>query len=214
MDTGPIFTVFDNLISKLRYLNLVELFKCAAVRITPEEAPINVRLRNLRLSVDVYIGLKWLFILLLLFSGISNPLTTLVAWYLAVANLYTYFLLHVWSRDVMTDSHMDVDRVRRRFFNLIQAIFFTLICFAYFYAMPYRSEFAWAGGQPSIIDSLWYSISNSLTSNYVQVVPISNAGVAVSMVQLLMMFAFLTIIIGGSVPQPGGTQEGSDGLQE
>ena len=59
----------------------------------------------------------------------------------------------------------------------------------------------WENGETSILRSVWYSVSNSLTASYGQVAPSSDLGNSVSMIQLLIMFAFLTIIIGGSVPQ-------------
>ena len=83
----------------------------------------------------------------------------------------------------------------------MQAISFSLFGFAYLYYVPYSSEFAWGTEQPVFIYSLWFSISNSLTASYEQVKPITDVGNTIAMMQLLMMFVFLTIIIGGTVPQ-------------
>jgi hypothetical protein len=201
MNNGPIYSGVDEILKYSRYLNLVELFKFVATKLTPTNASQAIKLRYLRTSVDIFIILKWIFILILIYTGANNPLATIITWYLLATNLYTYFYLHTWSSEALTDPYMDIDRIKRRFLNLLLAIFFTLLTFTYLYEFPYSSQFVWACGSSSFIHSFWYSVSNSLTASYNQVVPSSELGNSVSMIQLLIMFAFLTIIIGGSVPQ-------------
>ena len=201
MNNGILYSVFDKFLNGLRYVSIVELFKFIAVKISPKISSRDVILRNLRASVDLFIVLKWLLVIFLILGKVSHSWATVGVWYLVATNLYTYFYFHTWSSDILTDPYMDIDRIKRRFLNLLQAILFTIFAFTYLYAFPYSHEFIWEKGETSILRSVWYSVSNSLTASYNQVAPSSDLGNSVSMIQLLIMFAFLTIIIGGSVPQ-------------
>ena len=138
---------------------------------------------------------------------ISNPLSAFVVWYLSLTNLYTYFYYHIWSSEILSDVHFGIDRIKRRFTTLTLAVSYTIFGFAYLYAIPYSDEFTWSNDTPTFLKSLWFSVSNSLTASYDQVKPITDLGSSISMIQLLMMFIFLTIIIGGSIPQPKLTEE-------
>jgi len=200
MEKGPIYKSIDYILSGLVYINLVELFKFLSQKLSSKTASLTNKRRNLRISVDLFILIKWIFIGLLVFSNKAYPITTIIAWYLIFTNLYTYFFYHTWSTDILKDKFFDIDRIKRRFLNLFLAIFFTIFTFAYLYFVPYSNEFYWESSA-TFLHSFWYSVSNSLTASYSQVFPLSDLGNSISMIQLLIMFLFLTIIIGGSVPQ-------------
>lgn len=204
---GHLYPFADKFLNLLKYLNLVEGFKYVGGKLTSKNSPVETKIKHSRISVDLFIVLKWLFVVYLWAFGIKNFWVVLIIWYLLITNLYTYFYYHTWASEVLNDIHFDTDRIKRRFFNLLLSISYSIFGFAYLYSNPYSSEFSWGNGSPTFIHSLWFSISNSLTAGYDQVKPVTDFGYTVSMIQLLMMFVFLTIIIGGSVPQINSTKK-------
>lgn len=198
---GYIYPILNKCLNFLRYLSLVEGFKYIG-KIFAEQGDAQKSINYARFSVDIFITLKWVFIVILLAIKVNNALLVSIVWYLLVTNIYTYFYYHTWSSEILSDSYFDADRIKRRFTTLSLAISYTIFGFAYLYRVPYSNDFSWNNNMPTFFQSLWFSISNSLTANYDQVKPITNFGYSVSMIQLLMMFVFLTIIIGGTIPQP------------
>jgi hypothetical protein len=73
--------------------------------------------------------------------------------------------------------------------------------FDYLYSPPYAKEFSRTNGVPTFFQTLWFSVSISLTASYDQVKLVRNTGYFITMIQLLMMLLFLTIIIGWAIPQ-------------
>lgn len=200
MKTGFIYPAIDKLLNSLRYINLVELFKLvgrAFVRTKRSERSTAYE----RIAVDLFIVAKFVYITALLFTGSNNAITTAIVWYLLATNIYTYFYYHLWSSRVLKDKHFNIDRIKRRFLSLMLAIFYSIFGFAYLYKVPYVTEFSWYCSEPTIIRSLLFSIYNSFAANYDRVKPATDTGFMLTIVQLLMMFVFLTIIISNSIPQ-------------
>jgi len=198
---GFIYPLVNSLMNILKKINLVEGFKYISKLLASKTGSRETQLKYSRIAVDLFITFKWLFIFWILLAGINKIWIVIIVWYLLFTNLYTYFYYHTWSTEILIDVKFNVDRIKRRFTNLIQAISFSLFGFTYLYFIPYSSEFYWVDDQPVFIQSLWFSILNSLTASYEQVKPISNLGNTIANIQLIMMFVFLSIIIGGSVPQ-------------
>lgn len=201
LHSGYFYPLINKSLKSLRVINLVEGFKYVGILIATKSGSRETQIEYSRIAVDLFIILKWLFLLVILLTSINKTWVVVVIWYLLITNLYTYFFYHAWSTEILLDDKFDVDRIKRRFINLIQAISFSLIGFAYLYYVPYSAELDWGSRCPNFIYSLWFSISNSLTASYEQVKPITDVGNTVAMIQLVMMFVFLTIIIGGTVPQ-------------
>jgi hypothetical protein len=201
MNTGFLFQLLNSFLKLLRFINLVELFKFVGRILTPKNSSIETKIKYSRTSVDIFILAKWIFVAVLILLKISNFGFVITVWYLLIANLYTYFYYHIWSSKMLADPHFDITRIKLRFQNLLFAIFFSVFGFAYFYYIPYSAAFDWAGKMPSFVSSLWYSISNSLTASYDQVIPVTDTGNSISMIQLVIMFIFITIIISSSIPQ-------------
>ncbi len=196
---GFLYPAIDWFLDVLKYLCLVEGYKFVGRKLAGKNKELSVSYS--RIAVDLFIASKWLFLMILWVYRVANSLTTLLVWYLLLTNLYSYFYYHTWSSDLFTDKYFDVHRIKRRFNGLILAISYAMFGFAYLYNIPYSNEFEWSGGSPTFFKSLWLSISNSLTAGYDQVRPVTDLGYSLSMIQLLMMFIFLTIIVAGSVPQ-------------
>lgn len=213
MKNGFIYQTINLFLNSLKYFNLVELFKIVAQKLNPDSTNVDFRVMYSRVSTDIFIIFKWLFIITLLLFNLSNFLLTLLVWYLILSNLYTYFYYHIWSEKILTDKYYDINRIKRRFLNLFLSILYSVLCFSYLYYLPYSNEYYWINKKPDIYHSLVYSLSNSFTFNYDLVKPFTDLGYNISLLQLIMIFIFITIIISTSIPQiQTQNQEESNGL--
>ena len=193
MKKGIIYSVVDYLIEKLYYLNLVELFKFIAVKISP-----NNRITASRFSVDIFILLKWLFIALFWHFNVKNDFINLIVWYLIFTNVYTYFYYHIWRKNI---DKSEFDRIKRRFLNLGLSIAFNVLSFAYLFAQPFSNNYKWNNGYSTFQDSILFSLANSFTTSYNSVQSITKIGHKISLLETVISFVFLTIILSNSIPQ-------------
>lgn len=205
MKNGFIYIIFNFMFEKLKYLNLVELFKYVAEKVIPSPSNQDDKNIYIRNAVDLFIILKWLFVVATWKFQYNSNFITIVVWYLIITNVYTYLYYHVWDKESLNTENFLIDRVRRRFITLMQSIFFSNICFAYLYNVPYRIDFTWSAAKTDCIKSIWFSISNSLAANYSEVCAFTDFGNNVAMVQLIITFVFITIILGKSIPQTTST---------
>ena len=123
-----------------------------------------------------------------------------ITWYLIASNLYTYFYYHNWTRD-LEKGNFDLDRIKRRFLNLMLAIAFNIFCFAYFFAVPFATNYNWTEGISRFHESISFSVANFLTIDYSPVKTLSNVGHSLTLIETLTAFIFLTIILSNSIPQ-------------
>jgi len=195
MQKGILYSLVNWLIESLKYLNFVELFKFLLVKIYSKD-----RITALRFAVDIFIILKWIFIALLWLWNVKNSFVNLIVWYLIATNVYTYFYYHAWTKDI-AKAQFDLDRIKRRFMNLILSIGFNIICFAYFFAQPFGHNFKWEKGFSTLQDAVSVSIANSLTSSYYSVQAITEIGHTLLFIETGVSFVFLTIILSNSIPQ-------------
>jgi hypothetical protein len=167
------------------------LFKAIALRLAThkeDERPYVL------LAIDVYIVLKWATILGFWLSQAQNLVATTVSWYLLATNLFTYFYYHVWDEAAQMEALASIERIRRRFLNSLQAFFFSITLYAYFYDVLYASDFTWSGGH-NLVTSWYFSIGNALTVTYGDVTPCSSTGKLIAVAQLAITFFFVTTII-------------------
>ncbi len=200
MKNGFIYQITDTIINSIKYINLVELFKIIALKLNPEKENIEKQLTYLRNSVDIFIVLKWSFIIIIWTYKIDSSIILLIVWYLIITNFLTYFYYHSWKDEILIDNHYDIYRIKRRFLNLIFAVFFSIFSFSYLFNIPYRNDFYW-GNDYSPLNSFWFSLSNSLTAGYDKIKPITDVGHSITMIELVISFLFITIIISNSIPQ-------------
>ena len=206
MKNGIIYIFAKWLLDNLKHLTLVEWFKYFAVKLNPDKNSIDKRLTYSRVSVDLFIILKWLFVLILAKLDLSNCFLTFFVWYLLLTNIYTYFYYHIWTEEALNTENFAIDRIRRRFINLMLAVGYSDLCFAYLYKLPYVKELQWSDNSITFLKSIWYSISNSLAANYEGVSASSDLGNSIAMTQLIITFIFVTIILGKSIPQTNSNQ--------
>lgn len=205
MKNGIIYFILKKVLDGLNYLSLVELFKYIAIKAYSNAANSQSRITASRMAVDIFIILKWLFILLAFLNGWSSSFMTVLVWYLIYSNLYTYFFYHLWNRESMNTENFDIERVRRRFITLMLSIGFSNICFAYLFRVPYLTDFEWSDKIPLNAKAVWFSFANSLTANYEFVKPITQNGASITITQLIISFVFITLILGKSIPQTKST---------
>jgi len=201
LKNGPLYLISEFIIDYFRYFTIVEWFKIIGEKINPKKLDPNYIYAYNRTSVDLFIILKWLFVLFIMKYHFTNRFLTCFVWYLIVTNIYSYFYHHIWKKEVLNTDGFEIDRIRRRFITLILAVGYSNFCFAYLYRHPYSTYFTWNDNKLSAVKSMWYSISNSLAANYNFVLPNSDFANSVSMIQLLVTFVFVTIILGKSIPQ-------------
>jgi len=201
MKYGFIYEIFKAIIEGLKYLSLVELFKFIAKKLNP--TPTDERKATIysRVAVDIYITLKWILLIIFLLTSLNGFWSCLIIWYLIITNIHTYFYYHVWDKAAINLLEADEHCLRRRFINLLLAITFSNISFAYLYYTYYSNGFNWDNSGITRLHSIWYSISNSVAANYNGISPSTDLANSVSMIQLLITFLFVTIIISRSIPQ-------------
>lgn len=201
MKNGILYTFFKLIFDNFRFLTLVEFFKFLAKKINPKKNNLDYKLLYSRNAVDIFMLLKWMFILIIARFSYSNNFVLIIVWYLLITNIYSYFYYHIWSDEALNTSSFEKDRIRRRFLNLILAIGFSNFCFAYLYKLPYHLDFNWSNNIITFQKAIWFSLSNSIGGNYNAVKPINDFSNSVSMIQLIITFIFITIIVGKSIPQ-------------
>jgi hypothetical protein len=197
MKDGLLYPIINFLITKIKFFNLVELYKLLLVKIFRKSNKLTIN----RIAIDSFIIFKWLFLIILMKFQINSWFITIIIWYLIYSNLYTYFYYHIWFNDTKNDHFNTPERIRRRFINLLTSIGFSNICFAYLYRFPYFQSFQWSEKIPLTTKALWFSFANSLTANYEFVKPINKVGVDLTITQLIISFIFLTMILGNSIPK-------------
>jgi hypothetical protein len=197
---GFIYLIFDSILIAVFYLNLVELFKVIAKKINNKESDDeNIRIKNT--AIDIFIILKWVFILMVWSFGVCNYIVTIIVFYLILMNLYTYFYYHVWDEDSLNSENYEKGRIRNRFKNLLQAFGFSIYCYSYLFQIPFYKYFSWPNNISSFSKSLLFSTANSLTVNYDGINPIGTIGNALAISEIVISFIFITIILSRSLHQ-------------
>lgn len=195
MKDGLIYSIFDLIVEKLKYLNLVEFFKWISKKILSHDLILASRI-----GIDTFIILKWIIVILFWSLKINSSFVNFVIWYLIATNLYTYFYYHSWTKDLNSAS-FDFVRIKRRFLNLILAISYNILCFAYLIAVPFAKNFKWTNELTTTKDALLFSTANSLTVDYNSVQVITSTGGTLTLIETVLSFIFFTIILSNSIPQ-------------
>ena len=198
MKHGIIYSIVNWIILKLNYLNLVELLKKLVKLFFSSEQ--NKRTAS-RATVDIFIIAKWLFIGLLWYFNVKSSTVNFLVWYLIFTNIYTYFYYHTWTKD-LANPHFDIDRIKRRYLNLMLSIGFNVYSFGYLFAQPFKENFKWPNEYSTLQESLSFSLANSISSNYQYVSSITETGNTLTLIETIISFIFLTIILSNSIPQP------------
>lgn len=213
MTNGFIYEIVNVLVLSLNYLNLVELFKFIAKKLTPIGSDITKAISNCNIAIDIFIVLKWIFIIYIWSYQINNSLTTLLVFYLIWSNVHTYFYYHFWKKD---GKNM-YERVRRRFISLFQAVSFMVTTFGYLYSLPFYGEFLWPTDIANkSMQGLIYSLSQTLFVDITPVKPSTLNGQVLATIQTTLSFIFIAILLAKSIPQdkPSISRKAKNGISK
>lgn len=202
MDSGFLIPIIDKMINCLKKLNIVEYFILLIIYLGKKINRQRDYYYYRSIAIDIFIIIKWLIITSFIILNISNGFCTFIVWYLILTNLLTYFYYHVWDSEKKDSLYFYFTRIKRRFINLLLAICYSIFCFSYLYYLPYSTQFDWGNSNPNFLQSLIYSISNSLTSSYQGITPLTTFINSILIIQLLIMFIFISILLSSSIPIP------------
>lgn len=211
MENGFIFKIVDTITVSLNYLNLVELFKLVASKLTPESSSTVEKIKNCNIAIDIFIVVKWSLLVFLWENNITGSFWTVLTLYLIWSNYHTYFYYHVWKAP---SSTTDFDKSRRRFVALILAIFFNVISFGYLYSTSFVQDFNWSNKNNLPISSLLFSTSQSFFLGSSNVSPVTDNGELLATIQSFITFIFIVIILAKSVPQGSEQKRRNNGVQK
>lgn len=199
---SPIFKVFGLTVIILHRLNAVEWLKWGVKLVyswITKVLPADSAARLDPITADIFIIAKWILLFWWMLTGSFTPIKSWLVAYLIIMNVFTYFYYHAWQ--IMTlEPRLTTARIQRRLVNVLLAISFSMLAFAYLYAGIFRNSMHWA---PEVheyrTEALLFSISNSLTVGYGAVQPSTAAARALCTTQLVNMFLFATIIVSASL---------------
>ncbi len=194
MKFGIIYNLIKSIVDFLYHLNIVEIIKWIVGYFTNNQ---NNRIRNIQISIDLFIIAKFFLVLLIWRLKIANDIVEIIIWYLIISNIFTYFYYHVWVPPFQVNN----DSKRRRFINLVISFIFSNICFAILYSEFYFEFYELKLGHHKELSSLLMSSYNSILGNYEVMKPKNDYGYFVSLLQLGISFVFLSIVLSVSVPQ-------------
>ena len=199
---GFLYPLYKSVIEFIKEWNAVEKFKDLAVWFGKRKGFTSESEKKAckRIGTDSFIVFKWLVVCLLWMLNWNGIAAFVIISYLIFTNVFTYYYYHVWDEDALK-SKGDFDSIKRRFFNLLLAIAYSEFCFAYLYTHQFLLDFKFNDSTSYILQSFWFSISNSLAANYDNVKIESQVGYSITMIQLIVTFAFITIILSNSIPE-------------
>jgi hypothetical protein len=205
-DNGIIYPVLEIIINILQLLNIVEWLKKISDNLTNQYFKTRsnttrwykVR-RNRNIVIDLFIIVKFIFIVLAMYKKYDNIWIQITVWYLLVSNVFTYFYYHLWCDDALLETHQTVHRVRRRFINLIISVVFMIGCYAYLYLTFIPVHFTTDKHQ--IVTSILNSICKSFAIDYEDIKAKTTIGTIIEISQVVNTFIFVTILLAKSLPK-------------
>ncbi|WHY64692.1 hypothetical protein [Neobacillus sp. SuZ13] len=210
-DNGLIYPLIKFLITIVFYLNIVEYIKKLSDIFTSRYFKdksekirwVKVR-RNRNYAIDLFIILKFLFVLIVLFEGYKNLWILIIVWYLIVTNIFTYFYYHLWVEDALKENHLTVNRVRRRFITLFISIAFMMLCYVYFYYSMTPDHFTLNSKDKWSNEYIVYfinSVTKSFAIDFESLKASDQKGTLIEISQVINMFIFVTLILAKSLPK-------------
>jgi hypothetical protein len=211
-NNGFLIVWVGGLVDALHFLSPAEWFKEAGFKVwRSQEARTNNETRRKIYNnlIDSFTVLKWGFLILAYLLSFDNHLALLVTSYLIFFNFFSYFHYHAWGSvhpKPLLNEDQALWRERRRFVAFLQALSFSFLGFAYLYAIQFPTHFKWACDNDGL-SGLYLSISNSFTITDDTYGPTSELGRWLMLLQMLNMFAFVSILLTNSIPTVGRAKE-------
>lgn len=201
LDNGPIYIFVDWVIRSVYLISPVEWKKRGALKLFPRSNSDEIR-RIANIAIDVFIVLKWIFVLSIWYFGFTNFFVVTIAIFLLVMNLHTYFWYHLWTIEKNGPVAGVEFRERRRFVNLVFAISYSMVLYAYLYHRILQVDFTWSTKISPWIAALVFSVGNALTGFSGDLKPETEMAQLVVSSQLVMTFIFVAMLLSNSVPRP------------
>jgi hypothetical protein len=205
-ENGFLIYWFSVIVQSIHYISPVEQLKNLFVWINKSNTNVEKR-QSKTYAIDTFILLKWLYVILIIAFKCNGLIHVVIVTLLIFFNLFSYFYYHIWDEEALVGKDFKTNRVRRRFLNVLSAIAFSHLAFAYLYCFQYHCHFQPDGTNIELTDvksSFWnwlcYSVSNSIAANFNAIQPRNVFGHQLSMVQLMVSFIFITIILSKSLP--------------
>lgn len=203
---GPSYPIASYGIAKLYQLNAVEWAKKAAIALTGAESTEEKR-RAANCAIDAFIAVKFAIIAAAWYFNLAGTIPVGIAAYLLVFNLFTYFWYHLWLPRVPAYATDNPYRERRRFMNLLSAMAFSIVTYAFLYHRVMSNHFDWPRDVAPATAALTFSIGNALTGAVGDLHAKTATAYLVMSSQLLMTFIFVAILLNASIPTQKRGQE-------
>lgn len=173
-------------------LNLAELFKKIAFKYWKNDIETEQEVKSI--AIDLYIVLKWMFLITVLITSNSNILVIVFIVYLLLMNVHTYFYYHIWNDKLIRDfAHS-----KRRFVTLILALSYNILTYVYFYKVAFNKHFEYKFSYDVQLTSFVHSLSTTLTGSSDFVSPKDDVGLTIQITQVIFSFIFLSIIFSNT----------------
>jgi hypothetical protein len=206
-NNGFLIWGLGKLIQALHYISPVEILKNAFNKNNDKEnlkepQKIESKILNNKI-IDWFILLKWVYVIIAILCKWSNSVNLVIVAILLFFNLFTYFYYHIWNEEALLPDPIKTHRVRRRFLNVLLAISFSHLAFAYLFRFHYYCHFTpevTSEIGSSFLNWFLYSASNSIAANFNSIAPKDVIGNQVSMIQFIITFVFIAIILSKSLP--------------
>lgn len=203
---GPTYLILSYGITGVHKLNAVEWSKWAAIkaaRVSKEED----RRRISNWAIDLFIAAKWAFVIAAWYFNLTGRRVVWPVAYLLVMNAFTYFWYHLWIPIAPAYAADNPHRERRRFLNLLSAMAFSMVTYAYFYHRVFADRFDWPHGIAAPIAALTFSMGNALTGATGDLHPKTSGAYMLVTSQLVMTFVFAAMLLSTSIPAQKHGQE-------
>lgn len=193
---GFIIEYISNIVIVLQKISAVEIYKnFKARKCSGASSSEIIACKNN--AIDTFIIFKWLLLIVLLISGYSNILATVVVVYLLIMNIHTYMYYHLWKSDTNQNGIRDVLHMRRRFVALIQAFGFNCLSFSYFYSSTtiFSIQNAYIDNYTQKSMALMHSVYSSISSGSPYIDPLGTLGFVIQVLHIITTFVFLSILL-------------------
>ena len=202
MKHGLLLAGFQCIIRICYWLNIVEYVKrfseCIYSTFYSGDFTTDHKQVAASFGIDFFQIAKFLAIGILLFCNTQGIWAKYVTYYLISSNAFTYFYYHAWGSQYRQRN--DLESQRRRLLNLLLAIVFYILCYAYLYQVHFAQYIAWPEGQIDIINAIYLSVANAFTLTYGGFAPKAQIVRVLFMSELMNTFLFFTIVVSNSIP--------------
>jgi hypothetical protein len=182
--------------------SLVEHFKNLACRVARKSGA--ARRPTANVAIDVFVVFKFTYVVAAWGLDWDAPVPVAFIVYLLVTNSTTYFFYNLWILENASEATQRVDthhRDRRRFVNLVLAMAFSMLVYAYLYKVAFPAHFDWPPNVPRATAAISFSIGNALTSTAGGLHTTDELSYLLAASQLVFTFGFVAMLLSNTIPK-------------